>query len=51
MSNILYSIKVKSHLRYQTLRYYKMISKKKTISCIFINLMENIQEYNVRKKQ
>ena len=29
--------------------YYEMTSKKKTISCTFINLMGNIQEYNVGK--
>jgi len=29
--------------------YYEMTSKKKTISCTFINLIENIQEYNMEK--
>ena len=28
---------------------YEMTSKKKTISCIFINLMGNTQEYNAEK--
>ena len=30
-------------------KYYKTTSKKKTISYIFINLIENIQEYNVER--
>jgi len=29
--------------------YYEMTPKKKTISCAFINLMENIREYNTRE--
>ena len=29
--------------------YYKMTPRKENISCMFINLIENIQEYNVGK--
>ena len=28
---------------------YEMVSRKDTISCVFINLVENIQEYNARE--
>ena len=29
--------------------YYETIPKKETISCVFIDLIENIQEYNMER--
>jgi len=45
------SISASAYLSYTLVLHtcYKMIPKKKTISYAFINLMGNIQEYNVGK--
>ena len=35
----------------QKVKYYEITSKKKIISYTFINLIENVQEYNIKRIQ